>query len=82
MVGRCFATTAGASVDFRNDSLRRLLVNAIHHLTGLQVPKLADVRVVDPFDPSFYGFQTDEFWEGRQLSVADFDWGKSTVVIR
>ena len=78
--GRCFATTAGASVDFRDESLRRLLVNAVHHLAGLQVPTAADVRFVDQFDPSFYGFQSDEFWERRQLSVADFDWGQSAIV--
>ncbi len=63
LTGRCFATTAGASVDFRDESLRRLIVNAVHHLAGLQVPEHANVDFVDPFEPSFYGFQKDEFWD-------------------
>ena len=50
----------GASVDLASEDLRRLIVNASYHLTGLDVPTKADVSYVDPFYPSFYGFTKDE----------------------
>lgn len=74
--GRSFCTTAGASVDLVSEDLRRLLVNATYHLTGLTVPAKANVDHVDPFKPSFYGFcKGKEFWAGRKLTLADFALG-------
>lgn len=67
---RVFATTMGASVDFQNEDLRRLLVNAAFWGVGLedQIPEEADVRFVDPYEPTFFGF--DEHQEG--LRPSDF----------
>lgn len=49
-------STIGASVDFASADLRRLIVNAAYHLTGLEVPEQADVRPVGPFQPTMFGF--------------------------
>ena len=77
--GRSFCTTAGAAVDLCSEDLRRLVVNAAYHLTGLEVPARADVAFVDPFRPSFFGFIKDpNFWSGRNLKPADFGLGKAT----
>jgi hypothetical protein len=76
--GSSFCTTAGASVDFVSEDLRRLVVNAAYHLTGLTVPEKADVSYVDPFKPSFYGFCKGDYWPGRNLTLASFALGKAT----
>lgn len=67
---RVFATTMGASVDLENEDLRRLLVNAAYWAVGMEadIPEEADVRYVDPYAPTFFGF--DEHQEG--LVPADF----------
>lgn len=80
-MGRCFATTAGASVDFRWEDLRRLIVNAAFHLTGMVVPSRANVDPVDPFAPSFYGFQKKDYFLRRGLRASDFGLGSSPKVI-
>ncbi len=75
--GKCFATTAGAAVDFRSRDLRRLIVNACYHLTGTKVPAEANVAFVDPYRPSFYGFLGEDYYPNRKLRVEDFELGKS-----
>ncbi len=75
--GHCFATTAGAGVDLRWEDLRRLFVNAAYHLTEQKVPERADVEPIDPWDPSFYGFQKKDYFVRRQLFVSDFRLGSS-----
>ncbi|MCS1409494.1 MAG: Cytochrome c-552 [Verrucomicrobia subdivision 3 bacterium] len=79
--GQCFATTAGAAVDLRWEDLRRLFVNAAFHLTGLVVPNKANVDPVDPYEPSFYGFQAKDYFIRRGLRVSDFKLGSSAKVI-
>lgn len=79
--GRAFCTTAGASDDFRSEGLRRLVVNAAFHLTGLEVPAEADVTPVDKFEPTFYGFINEKnhpgYFENLNLRPSDFVLGKS-----
>jgi len=77
--GKCFATTGGASVDFRSEDLRRMIVNAAFFLCDLDVPAKANVDFVDPFEPSFYGFPEDglNFYRERNLRVEDFKLGFS-----
>ena len=55
---RVFATTLGASVDFKSEGVRRLLVNAVFWGVGMEdaIPEEADVRYVGEFKPTFYGF--------------------------
>ncbi|MGH7947470.1 MAG: hypothetical protein ACREF9_21055, partial [Opitutaceae bacterium] len=54
---KVFTTTLGAATDLENESLRRLVVNAVFWGLGLEVPSKADVRVVDPYQPKMYGFR-------------------------
>jgi len=76
--GQAFCTTLGASVDMLDADLRRLFVNASYHLVGLEVPRRAAVEWVDPFSPTFYGFNNDEtYYERRNLRVSDFELGRS-----
>lgn len=79
--GRSFVTTAGASVDFVDENLRRLIVNAAYYLTGQEVPVQADVDYVDAFYPSFFGFIRDkDHFKQLNLRPVDFELGKSPRV--
>jgi hypothetical protein len=53
-----FCTTMGASVDLKNEALRRLLVNAAYWCVGLadKIPAKADVALVGEYHPSDFGF--------------------------
>ncbi|WP_345685493.1 ThuA domain-containing protein [Novipirellula caenicola] len=79
--GKVFATTAGAAVDLLSEDLRRLFVNAAYFLTDQEVPEKADVSFVDPYDPSFYGFQPADYYPKRGLKPEDFELGKSAKTI-
>jgi hypothetical protein len=68
---RVLATTMGSATDFENEGLRRLLINGLFWGLELDVPPRADVSYVDPYRPSFYGF--DGFRKG--LRVRDFALG-------
>ena len=69
---KILVTTMGAATDLENEGLRRLLVNGVYWGLGLDVPARADVRYVDEYVPSFYGF--DGFRKG--LRPSDFELGK------
>ena len=74
--GNSFCTTAGASCDLVSEDMRRIVVNAAYHLVGLKVPKKADVKFVDPFHPSFYGFIRDKnHWPGLDMQAEDYGLG-------
>lgn len=76
--GQSFCTTAGASVDFVSEDLRRMVVNAAYYLTGRDVPARADVNYVDPFYPSFYGFIRDkDYWKNANVTLDDLGLGKT-----
>ncbi len=76
--GKSFCTTGGASVDFLNEGLRRMVVNAAFHMTGMEVPEKADVAFVDPFYPSFYGFIREKtWWKDADMQPSDYDLGKT-----
>lgn len=72
---RVFCTTMGAASDLVNEGLRRLVVNAVFWGIGLDVPKKANVRFVDPYEPTFYGFKG--FSHGKKPE--DFGAGKPTT---
>lgn len=67
--GHAFCTTLGASVDFADENLRRLIVNAALNLTGFPVPEKADVGFVDEFKPTFYSGLSNDFYKERNLRV-------------
>jgi hypothetical protein len=76
--GKAFCTTMGASVDLVSEDLRRLVVNAAHHLTGCEIPAKAVVDYVDPYYPSFYGFiSAKDYWKNADLQPEDFGLGKA-----
>ncbi len=53
---KIFCTTMGAATDLKNEGLRRLVVNAVYWGLGLDVPAKADVKFVDDYQPTMYGF--------------------------
>jgi hypothetical protein len=69
---RVLTTTMGSATDLEDEGFRRLVINGVYWGLGLDVPAAADVRYVDPYSPSFYGF--DSFRKG--LRPSDFDLGK------
>ena len=76
--GKAFCTTLGASTDFADENLRRLIVNASFHLTGLKVPNKAEVGYIDPFQPTHYSaIDAPDFYKNRNLKPADYALGKS-----
>jgi type 1 glutamine amidotransferase len=75
--GKSFCTTMGAANDLTNADLRRMIVNAAYHLTGLNVPTMAKVDFVDPYEPTMFNFNKGDYWLKRGLKPADFALGKS-----
>jgi hypothetical protein len=69
---RVLTTTMGSATDLENEGLRRMVVNGVYWGLGLDVPARADVRYVDEYRPSFYGF--DGFRKG--LKASDFGLGR------
>ncbi|MCF7708345.1 MAG: ThuA domain-containing protein [Verrucomicrobia bacterium] len=71
---RVFCTTMGASIDFKDENLRRLLVNAAYWATGISdgIPAKADVGFVSPFKPSYFGFNGYK----KGMRPSDFKIGK------
>ena len=55
---RVFTTTMGASQDFSNEGLRRLLVNACYWCLELesQIPSKSQVDLVGDYEPLPFGF--------------------------
>jgi len=54
--GRVFTTTMGSGLDFLNEGLRRLLVNATYWGLGQKIPAKANVELVGRYEPSPIGF--------------------------
>ncbi len=76
--GKALCTTLGASVDFADEDLRRLVVNASFHLTGLKVPDKTDVTCIDPFQPTNYSaINEKDYYKNRNLKPDDYVLGKS-----
>lgn len=72
--GRSFTTTAGASLDWQSEDLRRLMVNAMLSLTGheAQIPARTDVSYVDEYRPKPTGAIPDDVWAKEKLTPASF----------
>jgi hypothetical protein len=56
--GHVFTTTMGSSQDLESEGVRRLLVNAVYWLTGLEssIPDRADVEIVGRYETLPMGF--------------------------
>src|SRR5580692_8186497 len=59
---KAFCTTMGSSTDLRDESLRRLLVNAVYWGFGMEIPAKAEVQLVGDYQPTPYG--PDRFRRG------------------
>jgi hypothetical protein len=72
--GRSFTTTAGASLDWQSEDLRRLMVNAMLSLTGheAEIPAKTNVDFVGEYQPHPTGALTDEAWNALKLTPASF----------
>jgi hypothetical protein len=69
---RVLCTTMGAATDLTNAGLRRLVVNGVYWGLGLEVPASAAVDLVDPYEPTPYGFGSYR----RGMRPADHDLGR------
>jgi Trehalose utilisation. len=56
VTGKVFATTMGSSVDFLNEDLRRLLINACFWALDIDIPEKADVTIIGDYQPTMFGF--------------------------
>jgi hypothetical protein len=69
---RSFASTLGASTDLVSDAARRLLVNAAYWCLAMddQIPAGGtNVKIVDKYDPTKFGFRSDEEWQKRAMRL-------------
>ena len=67
--GKAFTSTIGSASDLLNEGVRRLLVNGLFWTLGESVPEKANVDLVGAFEPSAYGFKSDEYWLERELKI-------------
>jgi len=72
--GRSFTTTAGASLDWQSEDLRRLMVNAIYSLTGHEkdIPEKSNVNFIGEYKPKPTGAVSNEAWTALKLTPATF----------
>ena len=66
--GKVFTTTMGSAVDFENEDLRRLIVNAGYWALEMtdDLPEDVNVDIIGEYNPTMYGF--DDFIEGLRPS--------------
>jgi hypothetical protein len=69
--GMAFTSTIGSSVDLLNEGVRRLIINAVIHLSGLEVPQKTVVDIVGDYQPTQFNFHTDEYWQEKKLLISD-----------
>ena len=76
-VGRIFTTTMGASQDFVEPGLRRLLVNAVYWTLGMQDQITPDSKIdfVTKFKPTRFGSKKPEdgYWKKVGRRPADYE---------
>lgn len=72
--GRSFTTTAGASLDWLSEDLRRLMVNAMLSLTGHEkdIPAKTNVSFVGEYKPKPTGSLPDAHWAEAKLTPESF----------
>ncbi len=71
--GKLFCTTMGAAVDFLNEDLRRLVVNATYWSVGLEdkIPEKASVTLTEKYKPSYFGFKDANFFKSQRIRPVD-----------
>lgn len=71
--GKAFTTTMGASQDFANEGLRRMIVNACYWAVGLEdrIPEKSNVDLVGEYRPTPFRFKRPEEWKQSKATPAD-----------
>ncbi len=72
-VGQSFTSTIGSSTDLLNEGVRRLLINATYYLLDLAVPEHAEVTLPTTYNPTAYGFHTDQYWVEKKALITDIN---------
>lgn len=70
--GKAITSTIGASSDFLNEELRRVLVNSVYYLLDMPVPKNANVELIGKYEPSQFNFHDDKYWDEKNTRVSDY----------
>lgn len=73
--GKAFCTTMGAATDLPSEDFRRLLVNAVYYLAGLEdkITEQSEVGIVGRFEPNMFGFRREpDYWKNQKLTPATF----------
>ncbi len=70
--GLSLTSTIGSSTDLLNEDLRRLFVNATYFLLELPVPEKANADLIGTYKPTQYSFHDDDYWDKKNLKVADY----------
>ncbi len=67
--GKSFTTTAGASLDWESEDLRRMMVNAVFSLTGHEneIPEKSNVAFVEPYHPQPTGARSNTDWTAAMI---------------
>ncbi len=68
--GKAFTTTIGASTDFLNEGVRRMMVNASYWLLDKAVPSPAKVDLVGDYAPTPFAFLEEDHFVKKNVSVA------------
>ncbi len=74
--GAAFTTTMGGSADFLDEDFRRLMVNAVYWLTGLEeaIPEEGTaVDIVGEFEVTPFAFHDDAYWTERGLTADQYE---------
>lgn len=69
--GKAFAATIGSATDMMSEGVRRMYVNTVYWLLGMDVPDKASVDVVGTFNPRPYSFHKDEYFDELNMQVSD-----------
>ena len=74
--GKVVNTTMGASMDFVEPGLRRIVVNSVYWLLDMDVLQDAKIDFVTEFNPSMFAFHPEkrepEYWKNRNVKPSDF----------
>ena len=72
-IGKAVNTTMGASQDFMEPGLRRVIVNSVFWALGLEDKITKDLKIdfVGEYVPSPFGFRDSDFWKSKALQPSD-----------
>ena len=72
--GRAVTSTIGSSADILSEGVRRMVVNSVYWLLGMEQQLPADgakVDLVGDYKPTKYEFRQNDYWTERKMSVEE-----------